>query len=74
MPKDVEKNLDASRPFNIPSLRILNLVLYPILIVLFVSLKFIFLSSLYTIDISTLSHVGLGKIISKYVGCCFFFN
>ena len=73
MPKDVEKNLDASRPFNIPFVEN-SLVLYPILIVLFVSLKFIFLSSLYTIDISTLSHVGLGKIISKSVGCCFFFN
>jgi hypothetical protein len=42
-----------------------------ILIGLFGSLKSNFLSSLYILDISPLLDVGLVKIFSKSVGCCF---
>jgi hypothetical protein len=38
---------------------------------LFDSLKFIFLSSLYILDISLLSRAGLVKIFSQSVGCYF---
>ena len=46
MSKDMDF-LDASWLFNIRSLIIINLALYPILIGLFGSLEFIFLSCLY---------------------------
>ena len=65
-----KKVLNASQPFNIPSLKILNLALYPILIGLFGSLVFI-LSSWYILDISPLSDVGFVKIVFKSIGCCF---
>ena len=38
---------------------------------LFVSLESNFLSSLYILDISPLSDVGLVNIFSQSVGCCF---
>ena len=41
------------------------------LIGLFDSLQTNFLSSLYTLDISPLSDVGLVKIFSQFVGCHF---
>jgi hypothetical protein len=64
-------SLGASQPFCIPQLRILCVVVFPILIVLFGSLESTFLSSLCILDISPLSHVGWLKIFSPYVGCCF---
>ena len=54
-------SLGAFQPFSIPQLRILYLCT-PFLIVLFGSLESNFLSSLYILDISPLSDVGLGKI------------
>ena len=56
----------ASQPFNIPLLKILCLVLYPILIWLFDSLN-----SLPILDINPLSDVGFVKIFSQSVGCHF---
>ena len=41
------------------------------LIGLFGSLKSTFLTSLYILDISPLSDVGLVKIFFHFVGCCF---
>jgi hypothetical protein len=64
-------SLGASQPFEIPQLRILCLAVYPILIGLFGSLESNFLSSLYILDISPLSNVGLVKIFSQSVGCPF---
>ena len=61
----------ASWPFDIPQLRILCLALYPILIGLFGSLEYNFLSSLYMLHISPLLDVGLVKISSISVGCYF---
>ena len=63
--------LDATWPFDIPSLRIINLGLYPVLLGLSGSLEFIFLSCLYVLDIDPLSHVGLVKIFFNSGGCCF---
>jgi hypothetical protein len=61
-----------SWPFKIPQLRILCLALYTILkIHLFGSLESSFLSSLYLLDISLVSDVGLVKIFSQSVGCHF---
>ena len=57
MTKDVDF-LDASWLFDIRSLIIINLALFPILIGLFGFLEFILLSCLYVLDISSLSHVG----------------
>jgi hypothetical protein len=58
-------SLSASWPFEIPLLRILCLALYSIFkIGLFGLLVSIFLSSLYILDISSLSDVGLGKKFS----------
>ena len=64
-------SLGASQPFEIPQLRILCLAVYPILIGLFGSLESNFLSSLYILDINPLLDVGLVKIVSQSVGCCF---
>jgi hypothetical protein len=64
--------LGASQPFAIPQLRILCLALYHIFkIGLFGSLESNFLSSLYILDINPLSDLGLIKIFSQSVGCCF---
>jgi hypothetical protein len=52
----------AFGPLEISLLRILCLVLYP---------TFYLLNSLYILDISPLSDVGLVKIFSHSVGCCF---
>ena len=52
----------ASQPFIIPQLRILCLYLYPILMGLFEFLESSFLSSLYILDISPLSDLGMVKI------------
>ena len=53
-------------------LRILCLALYPIFKTrLFGSLESNFLSSLYILDISPVSDLGLVKIFSQSVGCCF---
>jgi hypothetical protein len=73
MIKDVEHFLVASQPFRIPQLRILCLarsVPY-LLIGLFDSLESNFLSSLYILDISPLSDLGLVKIFSQSVVCLF---
>jgi hypothetical protein len=56
-------------PFIISPLRIICLALYCILIGLFDSWESNFLNSLYILDISPLSDVGLVKIFSQYVGC-----
>jgi hypothetical protein len=64
--------LGASQPFGIPQLRILCLALCPFfffLIGLFGFLESNFLSSLYILDISPLSDIGLVKIFSQSVGC-----
>ena len=47
------------------------LFLYPILIGLFGSLESNFLSSLYILDISPLSDIGLVKIVPQSVSCLF---
>jgi hypothetical protein len=65
-------SLSASQPFEIPQLRILCLALYPIFNrVLFGSLESSFLSSSYILDISSVLDVGLVKIFSQSVCCCF---
>ena len=61
----------ASQPFGIPELRILCLALYPILMGLFEFLESSFLSSMYILDISSLSNLGLVKILSQTVGGLF---
>ena len=62
-------SLNTSWPFDIPQLKILCLALFPIFLVqLFVSLDSNFLSSLYILDISPQSDLGLVKIFSKSVG------
>ena len=59
----------VSQSFDIPQMKILCLALYAtFLIELFGSLEFTFLSSLYILDISPLSDVGLVKILSHSVG------
>jgi hypothetical protein len=60
-------SLGASQSFDIPQLRILCLALYPIFIGLLGSLESNFLNSLYILDISPLSDVGLVKIFTKQV-------
>jgi hypothetical protein len=53
---------DASQPFGIPQVRILGLALSPIFLMgLFDFLESTFLSSLYILDISPLSDLGIGK-------------
>jgi len=64
-------SLGAFCPFDNPQLRMFYLPLYAILIGLFGSLESNFLSSLYILDISPLSDVGLVKMFSQSVGCCF---
>jgi hypothetical protein len=66
MTKDVELFFkSASWSFRIPLLRNLCLALFSIFILGYlVSLKVAFLSSLYILDISPLSDVGLVKIFS----------
>ena len=64
-------SLGVSQTFSILQLRILCLPLYPFFIELFGSLESNFLSSLYILDISPLSDVGLVKIFSQFVGCHF---
>jgi hypothetical protein len=61
----------ASQPFGIPQVRILCLALYPILMGLFDFLEFTFLSSLYILDISPLSDLGLVTILSQSIGGLF---
>jgi hypothetical protein len=58
----------ASQLFYIPQLRILCLALYPILMGIFEFLESSFLSSLYILDISPLSDLGLVKILSQNAG------
>jgi hypothetical protein len=58
-----------SQTFKIPLLRILCLVLYPIFkLGYLVFLEFDFLGSLYILDISPLSDIGLVKTFSQSVG------
>ena len=73
MIKDVEHFFSGnSQPFCIPQLRILCLALNPIFLMgLFEFLESIFLSSLYILDISPLSDLGLVKILSQSVGGLF---
>jgi hypothetical protein len=74
MTKDVEHFfffLGASQTFGIPQLRILSLALYPIFIGLFGFLESNFLSSLYILDISPISDLGLVKNFSQSTGCHF---
>ena len=64
--------LDASQPIDIAQVKILCLVLYTTFLKwLFGSLESNFLSPLYILDIGPLWDVGLVKIFSKFVGCCF---
>ena len=67
----MNSSICASWPFDIPQLRILCLALYPIFNRVIDSLESNFLSSLYILDISPLSDVGLVNIFSQSVGCCF---
>jgi hypothetical protein len=68
MTKDIEHSLGTFQPFEIPLLRIFCLSLYLIFLVgLFGLLVCNFLISLYTLDISPLSDVGLMKIFSQPV-------
>ena len=61
-----------SQPFDIPQVRILCLALSPIFLMgLFDFLESTFLSSLYILDISPLSDLGLVKIFSQSVGGLF---
>jgi hypothetical protein len=64
-------SLGTSRPFEFPQVRILCLALSPIFNRVIGSLESNFLSSLYILDISPLSDVGLVKIFSQFVGCFF---
>ena len=64
-------SLGVSQPSGIPQLKILYLALSPFLIGLFGSLESNFSSSLYILDISPLSDVGVVKIFSQFVGCHF---
>ena len=73
MIKDVEHFFKCFLAILNSSVRIPCLALYPILIGLFDSLEFNFLRSLYILNISPLSNVGLVKIFSKSVGCHFVF-
>jgi hypothetical protein len=66
MIKDAEHFSCASQPFSFPQLRILCLALYPRW--LFEFLESSFLSSLYILDISPLSDLGLVKILLHFVG------
>ena len=59
----------ASQPLKIPQLRILCLVLHPFLIGLFGSLESNFLSSLYILDISTLSDIGFPNLWVAILSC-----
>jgi hypothetical protein len=68
--KDVEHFLGASQPLGIPQLRILSSVPH-FLIGLFGFLESNFLSTLYILDISPLSDLGLVKIFSQSVVCLF---
>jgi hypothetical protein len=61
MNKDVEHFLGASQAFNIPQLKIFCSSIPHFLIGLFDSLEFIFMSSLYILDISPLLDVELVK-------------
>jgi hypothetical protein len=62
----------VSQPFGIPQLRILCLALKPIFLMeLFEFLESSFLSSLYILDISPLSDLGLVKILSQSFGGLF---
>ena len=64
-------SLGASQPFDFSQLRILFSPVTHFLIGLFGSLESNFLSSLYILDISPLSDVGLVKIFPQSVGCSF---
>ena len=64
-------SLGAYFSLNIPQLRILSLALHPIVNSVFDSLECNFLSSLYILDISPLSIVGLVNIFSQSVACYF---
>ena len=65
-------SLSASWPLEISLLRNLCLAMYPIFkIRSFGLLVSSFLSSLYILDISSLSDVKLVKIFSHFVGCRF---
>jgi len=64
-------SLETSQPLDIPQLRIICLVCTKFLIGLFGTLESNFLSSLYILDFSPLSDVGLVKIFSQSVGCHF---
>ena len=70
MTKNVEHFLGASQSFIIPELRLLCLALYPIFNRV-VCLECKFLISLYILNISPLSNLGLVKIFSQSVGCLF---
>jgi hypothetical protein len=65
-------SLGSSQSFEIPQFWILGLVLFPIFdwVVWFFGVWL--LESLYILDISSLSDVGLVKIVYPSVGCCFF--
>ena len=61
----------ASQTFGVSQLRILCLALNPILIGLFEFLESSLLGSLYILDISPLSDLGLVKTLSQSVGGLF---
>ena len=64
-------SLGASWPFEFPQLQILCLALYTIFNGLLGFLELNFLSSLYILDISSLTDTGLVKIFSQSAGCLF---
>ena len=64
-------SLGSSQSFDITQVKILCLALFPILIGLFGSPEYNFLSSLYILDISPLLDPGLVQIFSQFVVCYF---
>ena len=71
MTKDVEHFLSVFQPFQIRLLRVLCVGLYPIFYWIICSLMTNFLNSLYILEFSTLSNVGLVKIFFHSIGCRF---
>ena len=68
----LKTSLGAFQPFGIPQLRILCLALCPIFLMgLFDFLESTFLTSLYILDISPLSDLGLVRILTQSVGGLF---
>jgi hypothetical protein len=64
-------SLSAPQPFEIPLSRIMFSTVTHFLIGLFGILESNFLSSLNIFDVNSLLDIGMLKILSQSVGCCF---